>query len=55
MLGLIIAIIVSAIIVNLVQSLIMRLLGANVMFFNWKSKLVIIIFLAFILKGAFGG
>lgn len=49
--AIIIAFILSAIIVNAVQSLFMKLIGANVMFFDGAKKLFIIIVLAIVLMG----
>ena len=47
----VIALIVSAMIVNAIQQMFMNFMGADVMFFNGKTKLFIIVILAFILFG----
>lgn len=52
--GFVIALIVSSVIVNKVQHMFMRFMGANVMFFNGKTKLFIIVMLAFLLFGLVG-
>ena len=45
----VIALIVSAMIVNAVQQMFMNFIGADVMFFNGKTKLAIIVILAFLM------
>lgn len=47
-----ITLVVTAIAVNTVQQLFMRLIGANVMFFSGKSKLIVIVVIALILSAA---
>ena len=46
---LVVAFIVSSIIVNAVQQMFMNFIGADVMFFNGKTKLFIIVILGFVL------
>lgn len=42
---------VSAVLVNKVQQMYMKLMGANMMFFNGGKKLVAIVFIALVLEG----
>ena len=52
--GFFIALIVSSIIVNAVQHMFMSFIGADVMYSNGKTKLFIIVMLAFLLFGLVG-
>lgn len=45
----IIALIVAALLVNKVQQLYMKLMGADVMFFNGKKKIIAIVIIAIVL------
>lgn len=47
----VISLVVASVIVNAVQQMFMKFMGANVMFFDGKKKLLAIIVIALILTG----
>jgi len=51
----IISLVIAFVIVNIIQQLYMKAMGADLMFFSGKKKIIVVLVIALIIAGSIGG